>query len=100
VDDYAASAETEPDATSDDYEVGYKKPPVHSQFKPGQSGNLSGRPKRVRELALEQAFQLVPVTLENGETVEMPAFQAVLHAQRAHALSMTCWRCLGPARLT
>ncbi|MGD9713463.1 MAG: DUF5681 domain-containing protein [Thermomicrobiales bacterium] len=25
--------------------VGYKRPPVHSQFKPGQSGNPSGRPK-------------------------------------------------------
>ena len=25
--------------------VGYKRPPVHSRFKPGQSGNPSGRPK-------------------------------------------------------
>jgi hypothetical protein len=28
------------------YEVGYKKPPGHTQFKPGQSGNVKGRPKR------------------------------------------------------
>ena len=27
------------------YEVGYCKPPVHTRFKPGQSGNPSGRPK-------------------------------------------------------
>jgi hypothetical protein len=25
--------------------VGYKRPPVHTRFKPGQSGNPSGRPK-------------------------------------------------------
>lgn len=27
------------------YEVGYCKPPKHTQFKPGQSGNPKGRPK-------------------------------------------------------
>lgn len=26
-----------------DYEVGYKKPPKHTRFKPGQSGNPRGR---------------------------------------------------------
>jgi len=29
----------------DSYEVGYGKPPATTQFKPGQSGNRSGRPK-------------------------------------------------------
>lgn len=28
-----------------DYEVGYGRPPKHSQFKKGQSGNPNGRPK-------------------------------------------------------
>ena len=28
------------------YSIGYKKPPSHTQFKPGQSGNLKGRPKK------------------------------------------------------
>ena len=27
-----------------DYEVGYGKPPKHTQFKRGQSGNPNGRP--------------------------------------------------------
>ena len=34
-----------------DYEVGYGKPPVHSQFKKGQSGNPSGKPKTQKSLA-------------------------------------------------
>jgi len=28
-----------------DYDVGYKKPPVHSRFPKGKSGNPRGRPK-------------------------------------------------------
>ena len=31
---------------SHDFPVGYKKPPVHSRFKPGRSGNPRGRPKK------------------------------------------------------
>src|SRR3979409_62756 len=30
--------------------VGYKRPPVHTRFKPGQSGNPSGRPKGCQNL--------------------------------------------------
>ncbi len=30
---------------SGDYEIGCGKPPKEHQFKPGQSGNLKGRPK-------------------------------------------------------
>lgn len=28
-----------------DYDVGYKKPPAHTRFQPGKSGNPKGRPK-------------------------------------------------------
>jgi len=31
------------------YEVGYKKPPKSGQFKPGQSGNPKGRPRRLKD---------------------------------------------------
>jgi len=30
--------------------VGYGKPPAHTRFKPGKSGNPKGRPKRIRNL--------------------------------------------------
>ncbi|MCB9988263.1 MAG: hypothetical protein H6868_02890 [Rhodospirillales bacterium] len=36
----------EPDDLPADYEVGYGKPPVKNQFKPGESGNPKGRPPR------------------------------------------------------
>ena len=33
-------------ADAAEYEIGYRKPPKHTQFKKGQSGNPKGRPKR------------------------------------------------------
>jgi hypothetical protein len=32
------------------YKVGYKKPPVHTQYKKGQSGHLQGRTKHTKNL--------------------------------------------------
>jgi len=34
--------------TSEPYRTGYRKPPRHRQFKPGQSGNPRGRPRKQR----------------------------------------------------
>jgi Family of unknown function (DUF5681) len=31
----------------EDYEIGYKKPPVATRFKKGQSGNPGGKPKKI-----------------------------------------------------
>jgi hypothetical protein len=39
--------------THEDYRVGYAKPPLHSRFKKGQSGNPAGRKKGVRSLNQE-----------------------------------------------
>ncbi len=32
-----------------EYEVGYQKPPKHTQWKAGQSGNPNGRPKKIKD---------------------------------------------------
>ena len=34
-----------------EYEVGYKKPPGHTRFRKGRSGNPKGRPKRAESFA-------------------------------------------------
>ena len=41
-----------------DYEVGYGRPPKHSQFKKGESGNPSGRPKRSKNFKTDLAEEL------------------------------------------
>ena len=38
---------------SEGYEVGYKKPPKHTRFQKGQSGNPNGRPKGSKNLATD-----------------------------------------------
>lgn len=45
-----AADDVESDAAGPEYEVGYRRPPLHSRFKPGMSGNPKGRPKGPRSL--------------------------------------------------
>ena len=50
---------------------GYGKPPQHSQFKPGQSGNPNGRPtksKNTKKMLDEMLSEKVTVTLGNRRT--------------------------------
>ncbi len=39
-----------PSGVKRDYEIGYGRPPEHSRFKPGKSGNTKGRPKGRRNV--------------------------------------------------
>ena len=41
------------ESKNDDGRVGFKRPPKHTRFKPGQSGNPKGRAKHVRNLKTE-----------------------------------------------
>jgi hypothetical protein len=70
------------------YEVGYGKPPKHSRFKPGQSGNPKGRKpgsKNVMTLLEETLFDPVKVR-ENGKVRRVPAIQACLLNLRNQAM--------------
>lgn len=53
-----------------DYAVGYKRPPMHSRFKPGQSGNPSGRAKGSQNLkTLFHKIMKEQVQLREGNDV-------------------------------
>jgi hypothetical protein len=84
---------------ADDHEVGYGKPPAHTRFRKGQSGNPGGRPRgitagRANALALKEAYRSVLVR-EGDKVMRLPAFQAVLRALVAIAAKGN-----GPAQRT
>ena len=80
------------------YEVGYRKPPRSTQFKPGRSGNPLGRPRgsknigtvpalneeRLKTVVLQEAYRLIKV--QDGEKqVEIPVMQAVIRSVALNA---------------
>lgn len=60
-------------------DVGYRKPPRSTRFKPGESGNPKGRPKGAKNFATVIAQELdgrVPVT-ENGRRKKISKREAI-----------------------
>ena len=70
-----------------DYEVGYGKPPKHTQFTKGTSGNPSGK-KKGKGLAhyLLEAGEEEKVFLQDGQEVVMPANAALAKKIYADAI--------------
>lgn len=70
------------------YEVGFGKPPKHTRFQPGRSGNPGGKRKRsltVTELIAAEATRLVSVS-ENGKPVRLRKDQVTVKALFAKAM--------------
>lgn len=70
-----------------DYKVGYGKPPKHSQFKQGQSGNPKGRKKGSKGIKTDLRAQLitkVSVT-ENGQRKDLRMQEVILKTLAAKA---------------
>jgi Family of unknown function (DUF5681) len=69
------------EASPERYEIGYKKPPKHGQFQPGQSGNPKGRKQGTRgmkTLARETLTAKVTVRTTDG-TKKMARIEALMH---------------------
>ncbi len=79
------------------YEVGYGKPPAETRFKPGQSGNPSGRPKgarnklptlneeRLKTIILEEAYRAIRIN-DGDRQIKVPMAQAIVRAVAVNAV--------------
>jgi Family of unknown function (DUF5681) len=67
------------------YEVGYGRPPLHSRFKPGKSGNPKGRPKQSRNLrTIVKQVLTEDMHIRDGDRVRRtPALEAFVRTIRA-----------------
>ena len=73
---------------SDDYKVGYKKPPEHTRFTSGQSGNPKGRKKGTKNLKtdLEQELAEYVNISENGKKTRLSKQRLMIKSLCAKAI--------------
>ena len=74
---------------SNSYEVGYGKPPKHTQFKPGYSGNKKGRLKGSANLftAVEKLQNERVRIVHNGKQKSISVTEAILRKAGMDALN-------------
>jgi hypothetical protein len=73
---------------AEEYQIGYRKPPKATRFKPGQSGNPKGRPKDSPNLASDLSAELgEQITVrEGGEARRVSKQRALIKSLMAKAL--------------
>jgi hypothetical protein len=72
-----------------EYPVGYKRPPRHTQFKPGQSGNSKGRPKKsvtFADVISKQLRKIVTITI-GGKPQRITMLEAIGLKQVSQAVN-------------
>lgn len=70
----------------DDYKVGYGRPPIHSRFKKGKSGNPDGRKKGSKNFAtVVKSVLFKPMSVKGRQNRKIPLIEGLLNqlAQRA-----------------
>ena len=79
---------SKPKKNSRDYPVGFGKPPEHSRYCKGQSGNPKGRPKgkKNRHTIIDEVL-FEPIRIQqNGKAKTVPALEAIVLKLRNDAL--------------
>ena len=79
----------------DDYQVGYGKPPRHTQFAKGQSGNPRGRPSGSKNLStlVNEALNEPVIVVENGGRRKISKREAIIK-QLVNRSAKADWRAI------
>jgi hypothetical protein len=75
--------------SAEDDKVGYCKPPQHSRFKPGQSGNPRGRPRKNRDIQamIKRELDSTVVLKEGGRELRLSKREALIKQLVNRAIS-------------
>lgn len=72
-----------------DYEVGYGRPPKHTQFRAGSSGNPKGRPKGSKGMKsiLRKELRETVQIIENGRKIKVTKCEMLIKRLTTEALN-------------